>query len=87
MAVNKQTHDGAILRCMYHREFNELVNMEPDELKHWLTGDTSLHAGWPKNDGSGETVGHERYKTPRPGIDIGSCSSDHIIVVDTSSRY
>ncbi|KAF8469572.1 hypothetical protein BDZ91DRAFT_792357 [Kalaharituber pfeilii] len=43
------------------QEFNELVNMEADELKQWLTEEASLHAGWPKHDGSGETIGHDRY--------------------------
>ncbi|KAI5786370.1 hypothetical protein DFH27DRAFT_528296 [Peziza echinospora] len=41
------------------REFNELVNMEPAELKDWLTGQPSLSAGWPKEDGTGETIGHD----------------------------
>jgi len=42
------------------REFNELVNMTPSELKDWLGSDDSTGAGWSKDDGSGETVGHER---------------------------
>jgi len=33
--------------------------MDPDELKEWLTGDPFLNVGWPKHDGSGETIGHE----------------------------
>ena len=33
--------------------------MEPDELKEWLTGESSLNAGWPKHNDSGETIGHE----------------------------
>jgi hypothetical protein len=43
-----------------YREFNELVNMGPDELKEWLGGEDSAGAGWSKDDGSGETIGHER---------------------------
>ncbi|RPB19827.1 hypothetical protein L211DRAFT_852819 [Terfezia boudieri ATCC MYA-4762] len=39
-------------------EFNTLVNMELDELKEWLTSESSLRAGWPKHDDSGETIGH-----------------------------
>jgi len=35
------------------------VNMRPDELKEWLTNESSLNAGWPKHDDSGETIGHE----------------------------
>ncbi|KAH0288536.1 hypothetical protein KCU62_g5084, partial [Aureobasidium sp. EXF-3399] len=41
------------------KEFNELVNMGPDELKEWLGGEDSAGAGWSKDDGSGETIGHE----------------------------
>ncbi|KEQ86165.1 hypothetical protein M438DRAFT_344552 [Aureobasidium pullulans EXF-150] len=41
------------------KEFNELVNMSPDQLKEWLGGEDSAGAGWSKDDGSGETVGHE----------------------------
>lgn len=45
---------------MKYREFNEIVNMSADELKDWLQGDESSESGWSKDDGSGETVGHER---------------------------
>lgn len=41
-------------------EFNEIVNMTADELKKWLAGDGSTESGWSKDDGSGETIGHER---------------------------
>ncbi|KAH0393346.1 hypothetical protein KCU89_g12508, partial [Aureobasidium melanogenum] len=41
------------------KEFNELVNMSPDQLKEWLGGEDSAGAGWSKDDGSGETIGHE----------------------------
>ncbi|KAH0369700.1 hypothetical protein KCU65_g3122, partial [Aureobasidium melanogenum] len=41
------------------KEFNELVNMSPDQLKEWLGGEDSACAGWSKDDGSGETIGHE----------------------------
>jgi len=43
-----------------YREFNELVNMNADELTEWLGSDESAGAGWSKDDGSGETIGHER---------------------------
>lgn len=43
------------------QEFNELVNMTADELKDWLGKDESAGSGWSKDDGSGETIGHERY--------------------------
>ncbi|KAJ5247640.1 hypothetical protein N7468_002623 [Penicillium chermesinum] len=39
------------------REFNDLVNMTPNELRDWLKEDSSVSAGW--SNGSGETVGHE----------------------------
>ncbi|KAK8197448.1 hypothetical protein HDK77DRAFT_478575 [Phyllosticta capitalensis] len=41
------------------QEFNELVNMTPSELKDWLGTEESTGSGWGKDDGSGETVGHE----------------------------
>jgi hypothetical protein len=41
------------------REFNELVNMTSDELKEWLSGSDSQESGWSKDDGSGESIGHE----------------------------
>ena len=34
--------------------------MSPDQLKEWLGGEDSAGAGWSKDDGSGETIGHER---------------------------
>lgn len=37
-------------------EFNELVNIED-----WLGSDASARSGWSKDDGSSETVSHERY--------------------------
>lgn len=40
-------------------EWDELVNMTPQELKDWLGSDESAGAGWDKDDGSGETIGHE----------------------------
>lgn len=42
------------------REFSELVNMSADELKEWLGSEESTGSGWSKDDGSGETIGHER---------------------------
>ncbi|KAI9720006.1 MAG: hypothetical protein M1812_003131 [Candelaria pacifica] len=41
------------------KEFNELVNMTAEELTAWLKGDASTSSGWTKDDGSGESVGHE----------------------------
>ncbi|KAL4895367.1 hypothetical protein BDV59DRAFT_173784 [Aspergillus ambiguus] len=38
-------------------EFNDLVNMTPNELRNWLRGEQSQSSGW-SND-SGETIGHE----------------------------
>ncbi|KAF2836486.1 hypothetical protein M501DRAFT_1033585 [Patellaria atrata CBS 101060] len=40
-------------------EFNELVNMNSEELKEWLSKEESAGSGWAKDDGSGETIGHE----------------------------
>lgn len=34
--------------------------MNSDELTEWLKGDASISSGWTK-DGTGETVGHQRY--------------------------
>jgi hypothetical protein len=31
------------------------------ELKDWLAQSDSQDAGWSKDDGSGETIGHERF--------------------------
>ena len=41
------------------REFNEVVNMTAPELEKWLKSPQSGEAGWSKDDGSGETVGHD----------------------------
>lgn len=41
------------------REFNEVVNMTAPELEKWLKSSQSGEAGWSKDDGSGETVGHD----------------------------
>ena len=35
--------------------------MDAGELKDWLGREESAGAGWDKDDGSGETIGHERY--------------------------
>jgi len=40
-------------------EFNELVNMDSDELEAWLKEEDSAGAGWKKADETGETIGHE----------------------------
>ncbi|KAL8708331.1 MAG: hypothetical protein Q9220_006806 [cf. Caloplaca sp. 1 TL-2023] len=41
------------------QEFNELVNRISSELKTWLKEEQSESSGWAKDDGSGESVGHE----------------------------
>ncbi|KUJ24654.1 uncharacterized protein LY89DRAFT_745616 [Mollisia scopiformis] len=41
------------------QEFNELVNMSASELEQWLKSEDSTSSGWSKDDGSGETVGHD----------------------------
>ncbi|KAF2157717.1 hypothetical protein K461DRAFT_290007 [Myriangium duriaei CBS 260.36] len=41
------------------KEFGELINMSASELKDWLKQEDSAGAGWSKDDGSGETIGHE----------------------------
>lgn len=57
---------GLLLSCMITdllnkpREFNELVNMSASGLDEWLEGEESASSGWSKDDGSGETIGHER---------------------------
>jgi hypothetical protein len=38
--------------------------MTADELEKWLKGDKSKKAGWSKDDGSGEAIGHESYGPP-----------------------
>ena len=40
-------------------DFNNIVNMTASELESWLKSDDSNSAGWPKDDGSGESVGHD----------------------------
>lgn len=41
------------------QEFNQYVNMTVPELEAWLQTEESTSAGWSKDDGSGESVGHE----------------------------
>jgi hypothetical protein len=41
------------------REFNDLVNMTPNELRAWLAEEQSQSSGWMGASASGETVGHE----------------------------
>lgn len=40
-------------------EFNEYVNMTASELEKWLQSDDSNSAGWTKDGGDGESVGHD----------------------------
>lgn len=42
------------------REFNELVNMTPEDLEEWLKSEESEGSGWTR-EGGGETIGHERF--------------------------
>jgi hypothetical protein len=34
--------------------------MSASELEEWLKSEESTGAGWSKDDGSGETIGHDR---------------------------
>jgi len=34
--------------------------MTASELEEWLKEESSTSSGWSKDDGSGETIGHER---------------------------
>jgi len=38
--------------------------MSATELEEWLKGEDSSSSGWSKDDGSGETIGHERFVCP-----------------------
>ena len=40
-------------------DFNKMVNMTASELEAWLKSKDSTGAGWPKDNGSGESVGHD----------------------------
>ena len=42
------------------KDFNHTVNMTAEELEKWLKSGGSQDSGWSKDDGSGESVGHER---------------------------
>jgi hypothetical protein len=45
--------------------------MNADELKEWLKGDDSTSSGWHRDDdGSGETIGHERYTSLQSWLHI-----------------
>lgn len=44
------------------KEFNELVNVSAKDLEKWLKSNDSRSAGWPKENGDGETVGHDSGK-------------------------
>lgn len=37
--------------------------MTADELESWLKEEQSQESGWSKDDESGETIGHERYRS------------------------
>jgi len=40
--------------------------MSAPELEEWLKTDSSTESGWSKDDGSGETIGHDRYLSILP---------------------
>ena len=42
--------------------------MSAQELKDWLSQEDSTSSGWSKDDGSGETIGHERYGSHSPSV-------------------
>ncbi|TVY23921.1 hypothetical protein LHYA1_G007262 [Lachnellula hyalina] len=48
------------------KEFNTLINMTPSDLETWLESPDSTSSGWAKEDGSGETIGHDSYSSPYP---------------------
>lgn len=66
------------------REFNELVNMTAQELEDWLKTQASASSGWSKDDGSGESVGHEsgglivEILSKNPDKDPGGYDEDDI---------
>lgn len=56
-------HLSVRLQCLTPttcRDFNATVNMTAEELQEWLEGDESQKSGWSKEDGSGESIGHDR---------------------------
>ena len=65
--------------------------MSPDELEGWLKGDASTGSGWSKDDGSGETVGHERYQTHLTsslfGFPVCCCSSTYKLTANIDLKW
>ena len=65
--------------------------MSASELGEWLKGESSQGAGWSKGDGSGETIGHERYVPPSTPIALSFpfdlSSLDFWGFVSSSIRY
>ncbi|KAI0125123.1 hypothetical protein BJ170DRAFT_489075 [Xylariales sp. AK1849] len=53
-------------------EFNDIVNMSASDLEIWLKEESSESAGWSRDDGSGETIGHERlgHRSGRKIVEI-----------------
>ncbi|KAG8951076.1 hypothetical protein FRC03_012644 [Tulasnella sp. 419] len=50
--------------------------MSAEELTEWLESDASRQAGWQKDDGSGETIGHDRCALPMVSFSLTlPCSS------------
>ena len=42
-------------------DWNKQINVTAEELDKWLKSPKSKKAGWSKEDGSGESVGHKSY--------------------------
>lgn len=58
-------------------DFNNAVNMSVDELEKWLKGSKSKTAGWSKDDGSGEAIGHESYVL----FEVSDCRGRKIVEI------
>ena len=52
--------------------------MSADELTDWLGKEESAGAGWDKDDGSGETIRHERY--------FPLCPAKYLLLTSSSGR-
>jgi hypothetical protein len=64
-----------------HEEFQEVVNMDANELKEWLETDESKSVG--QSDGGGESKGHESGRRiveilQKDDEDIGRDDVDHM---------
>jgi Protein of unknown function (DUF3140) len=61
------------------------VNMTSDELEAWLKDEQSSSSGWSKSDGSGETIGHERFAR-NTSLSLPLSPSSHIHLTHPSSH-